>query len=450
MDRIDQDTLKPEKLRTPQPSGSVSRDSRRRTEGMDIPRKGAARRRRIRRTVLGLSIVSVVAAVSVGVSSLERAAPSVKRSGILIDAVKRGPMVRQVRGPGKLVPKEITWISAATGGRIERLPLLPGIAVKPDTTILELSSPELIQAALDSEWAFKSAKAGLASQKALLQNELLQMKAAVARLNADQTEAQLQQEVDEKLFADELISERKLKLSRARVVELGKLIEIEEKRLKIKEASQEDQLAVVQARMEQARALEKFKKEQVKSLRVLAGTEGVLEQLDVQVGQRVTPGTILAKVTNPKRLKAVLKIPEVQAREVMLGQKVSVDTRSTEVPGHVVRIDPAVVDGTVAVDVTLDAALPKGARPDLSITGTIEIERLDDVLYVGRPVFGQAESTVSLFRINGDGTTADRIRVSLGRSSVSTIEVVDGLKVGDQVITSDMSQWDAFNRIGLR
>lgn len=417
---------------------------------MDVPKHGAVRRRQMRRALYGGAIASVVGLSAWGVSTLEPAAPGVERSGVAIDTVKRGAMVRRVRGPGKLVPEEVTWISTATEGRVERLPLLPGVVVEPDTVIVELSSPELVQAARASEWAFKSAAAELASREAVLGNELLQMEAGVARLKADLTAAELEQDVEETLFVDGLVAERKLRLTRAKVVDLRNLISIEEKRLKMRQESRGDELAVFKARLEQARALMELKTEQVAALRVVAGTEGVLEQLGVEPGQRVVFGTTLAKVTNPGRLKAVLRISEVQAREVVLGQRVMVDTRSAEVGGHVVRIDPAVVEGAVAVDVKLDAALPGGARPDLSVTGTIEIERLDDVLYVGRPMSGRADSTASLFRLGGDGASAERVVVSFGRSSVRTIEVLDTLVAGDRVITSDMSRWDAFDRVRLR
>jgi HlyD family secretion protein len=283
-----------------------------------------------------------------------------------------------------------------------------------------------------------------------LRNELLTLQAGVARIEADFHEARLRQAVDQELYNDGLISERNLNLSKVRVEELAKLSEIEQKRLQINEASQKYRLAAQGARVEQARALHNLKRAQVESLRVTAGTAGVLEQMAVEVGQPVTPGMILAKVTDPRSLKAVVRIPETQARDVQPGQLASIDTRNAVVAGRVVRIDPAVTDGTVAVDVALEGDLPRGARPDLTVVGTIEIERLDDVVYVGRPVFGQAHSIIGLFRLAQDGVHAQRVQVEVGRTSVNTVEIVEGLEVGDRVILSDMSRWDTVDRIRLR
>jgi HlyD family secretion protein len=328
---------------------------------------------------------------------------------------------------------------------------LPGTPVEADTILLELSNAELELDAVDAEWRLKSAQAEMDALHVNLRNELLTLQASVARIEADYHEARLRQAVDQQLFDDGLISERNLKLSKVRVEELAKLNEIEQKRLEINEASQEARLAAQLARVEQARALSELKLQQVEALGVVAGTAGVLEQMPVEVGQRVLPGTILAKVTDVTTLKAVLKIPEVQARDVLPGQIASIDTRSSVVSGRVVRVDPAVQEGTVAVDVSLEGPLPKGARPDLTVVGTIEIERLEDVLYVGRPVFGQANSTVGLFRLAADdGVHAVRVPVKLGRTSVDMVEIIEGLEVGDQVILSDMSRWDSFDRIRLK
>lgn len=315
---------------------------------MDVPRPHAVRRRRIRRGVYISIILSLAALITVGLSRLKPAVLRVDRAGIVIDTVKRGRMLRQVRGPGKLVPEQILWIAAATAGRVERVPVLPGIAVDENTILLELSNPELELAAVEADWKAKSAEAALTSQKSRLQNELLGMEAAVAKLQADHSEATLQAEVDEQLFRDGLISERNLKLSKARVEELGKLIEIEKKRLEISRESQQAQLAVPQAQLEQARALHQLKLKQVEWLQVRAGTEGVLEQLEVEVGQQISAGTVLAKVTDPRRLKAVLRIPETQARDVQIGQPASIDTHTAVVPGRVVRVDPAVEEGSGA------------------------------------------------------------------------------------------------------
>lgn len=417
---------------------------------MDVPRANIARRRNIRRAFLAVASLVVIASVTVYLSRLEPAAPAVERATVWLDSVKRGPMLREVRGTGSLVPEVIWWIPAATAGRVERILVLPGTTVRGDTVLLELSNAELELEAVDAEWRLKSAQAELEALEVNLRNELLSLQASVARIEADYNEARLREAVDQELYDGGLISERNLKLSQVRVEELAKLNQIEQKRLQISAASQEARLAAQQARGEQARALFELKRRQVEALRVQAGTAGVLEQLPVEVGQRVTPGTILAKVTDVTTLKAVVRIPETQARDVLPGQTASIDTRNGIVPGKVVRIDPAVQEGTVAVDVALTGEPPKGARPDLTVVGTIEIERLDDVLYVGRPVFGQAHSTAGLFKLSADEHTALRVQVELGRSSVNTIEIVKGLEVGDQVILSDMSRWDTFDRIRLR
>ncbi|UCE59731.1 MAG: efflux RND transporter periplasmic adaptor subunit [Phycisphaerales bacterium] len=418
---------------------------------MDIQRKNVARRRNIRRGILAFVGVVAAAFITLGLSRLEPAAPTVERATVWLDTVERGPMLREVRGTGSLVPEVIWWIPATTAGRVERILVLPGTTVEPDTVLLELSNPELELDVVDAEWRLKSAQAELASLEVGLRNELLQLQASVARVEADYHEARLRQEVDKELFEDGLISERNLRLSQVRVEELAKLNGIEQKRLDIMEASQEARLAAQQARIEQARALHELKGRQLALLMVRAGTGGVLEQMPVEVGQQVLAGTILAKVTDVHTLKAVVKIPETQARDVRPGLKASIDTRNGVVSGVVARIDPAVQEGTVSVDVALQGDLPEGARPDLTVVGTIEIERLDDVLHVGRPVFGQAHSTVGLFKLIGeDDAAAVRVQVKLGRSSVDTIEIVEGLKVGDQVVLSDMSRWDEFDRVRLK
>ena len=417
---------------------------------MDVPRPSVARHRLIRRLIAAVVAVCAIGGITWWLSRLEPAAPTVERASVWLDTVKRGEMLRQVRGTGSLVPEVIWWIPAATAGRAERILVLPGAVVQADTVLLELSNAELELEAVNAEWQLKSAQAGLAALKVNLRNELLGLEASVARVAADYNEARLREEVDQELYDDGLISERNLKLSKVRVEELAKLYEIEQKRLETWEASEEARLAVQQAGVEQARALHNLKCTQVKSLRVCAGTEGVLEQLPVEVGQQVAAGTILAKVTDVRTLKAVLRIPETQARDIQPGQIAEIDTRNVMMSGRVVRIDPAVQEGTVAVDVSLEGELPKGARPDLTVVGTIEIERLDDVLYVGRPVYGQAHSTVGLFKLMADGQTAVRVQVELGCSSVNTVEVVKGLEVGDQVVLSDMSRWDEFDRVRLK
>jgi HlyD family secretion protein len=394
--------------------------------------------------------LAAVFAITVWLSQLEPAAPSVDRETVVLGTVERGDMIRNVRGTGSLVPEVIWWIPAATAGRVERILVLPGTPVEADTVLLELSNDELDLEAVNAEWRLKSAQAELASLEVSLRNELLSLQSSVARIEADHHEANLLRDVDKELYDNGLISERNLKLSEARVVELAKLSEIERSRLKIMEASQEVRLGAQQARVEEARALFTLKRAQVEALRVRAGAEGVLEQMPVEVGQRVTAGIILAKVTDVRTLKAVVRIAETQARDVQPGQIASIDTRNGKIGGTVTRVDPAVQEGTVAVDVALEGPLPRGARPDLTVIGVIELEHLVDILYVDRPTFGQAGSTVGLFRLSEDGSTAVRAAVELGASSVSTIEVVDGLGVGDTVIVSDMSRWDAFDRIRLR
>jgi HlyD family secretion protein len=417
---------------------------------MDIPRPTAARRRRLRRVIAVVVAVAAVAGITWGLSRLEPAAPTVERSSVWLDTVKRGEMLRQVRGTGSLVPEVIWWIPAVTAGRVERILVLPGAQVQADTVLLELSNPELELDAVDAEWQMKSAEAELAALEVTLRNELLALQASVARLEADYHEAALQEEVDQELHGNGLISEQRLKLSEARVQELAKLNEIEQQRLETWDASEEARLAAQRARIEQARALHELKRAQVDSLRVRAGTEGVLEQLPVEVGQRVARDATLAKVTDVRTLKAVVRIPETQARDVQPGQLASIDTHNGVISGRVVRIDPAVQEGTVAVDVALEGELPRGARPDLTVIGTIELERLTDVLYVGRPVYGQAHSTVGLFKLLANGETAIRVQVELGRSSVNTVEIVRGLEVGDEIVLSDMSRWDQFDRVRVR
>jgi len=417
---------------------------------MDVPRANVARRRRLIRGLLAVVVLAAAGVITVGLSRLEPAAPTVDRSGVWIDSVKRGPMLREVRGTGRLVPEIVWWIPAATRGRVERVLVLPGAMVEADTVLLELSNAELELESVNAEWTYRSAQAELAALDVNLDNELLALQAALARVEADYQEAQLREQIDAELLKDGLISELNMQLSRGRVTELTKLHGIEQRRHDSWNASREARLAVQRALVEQAKALWKLKSAQVAELEVRAGTEGVLEQMQVEVGQRVAPDTMLAKVTNLKALKAVIRIPETQARDVLPMQRASIDTRNGVVEGRVVRIDPAVAEGTVAVDVALDGPLPKGARPDLTVVGTIEIERLDDVLYVGRPVYAQANSVLGLFKVTVDGGYALRAQVEVGRTSVDMIEIVRGIDVGDEIILSDMSRWDEHDRVRLR
>ncbi len=417
---------------------------------MDVPRKNIARRRRIVRGVWMVVGLAAVAAITLGLSRLKPAAPSVDRATLFLGQVKRGEMLREVRGTGNLVPEIVWFIPATTAGRVEKILVLPGKTVEADTVLIELSNPQLQLEAVDAEWKLKAAEASFKSLEVRLQDEQLALEASAARVEADYNEASLLLDVNQELFDNGLISERNLRLTQVRVNELKKLNAIEMKRLALRDSSQEARLADQRARVEQARALSGLRTEQLDLLHVRAGTPGVLEQMQVQVGEQVAAGTTLAKVTDPTKLKAVLRVPETQAREVRIGQVASIDTRSAVAPGRVVRIDPAVQNGTVAVDISFDGPLPEGARPDLSVIGNIEIERMDDVLYVGRPVYGQEQATVGLFKILPDTGEAVRVKVQLGRSSVNTIEIVSGLVVGDTIVLSDMSQWDEFDRLRLK
>lgn len=385
-----------------------------------------------------------------GLSRLRPAAPSVDRATIWPDEVKRGPMVREVRGLGTLVPEDIRWIAAQTDSRVDRWVLRPGALVKANSIIMELSDPTLQREALDAEFQLKGAEADYANLRVQVDSELMNQKANEAAVRSDYEQARLQHDVDEKLFKEGIGSDHIRSLSRVREDQLLIRVQLEGERTRIAADSAKARLAAQQAKIDEQKALYQLKKGQLDALHVRAGIEGVLQLVPVEVGQHITPGTNLARVADPKKLKAEIKIAETQAKDVAIGQKASIDTRNGIVGGHVSRIDPSVVNGTVTVDVTIDDPLPLGARPDLSVDGTVTLENLKDVLYVGRPVHGQAESTIGIFKIIDDGAEAVRVNVKLGRSSVNTIEIVDGLKVGDKVILSDMSAWDNFDRIRLK
>lgn len=419
---------------------------------MDIARPSNVRQKRIRRAVYaGVGLVAVLL-ITLGLSRLKPAAPSVERATVWIDTAKRGPMVRQVRGLGTLTPapEDIRWISAQTQGRVDRIILRPGVTVTPDTEILELSNDQLDQELQDAELKLKASEASLAALRVQVQNDYLQQKATTANVEADYNKAKMQAEMNEALAKDQLVSALILKQSQVDADQLKVRSEIAKDQLASYAESMKSRLAVQQSDVEQQRALVQLKRSQVTALKVRAGFAGVLQVVPVDVGQQVAPGTNLARVADPTKLQAELKIAETQAKDIQIGQRASIDTRNGVVDGHVVRIDPSVQNGTVTVDVAMDGPLPKGARPDLSVDGTIELERLNDVLYVGRPAFGQEQSTVGLFKLTDDGSGAERVQVKLGRSSVNTVEVLSGLKVGDQVILSDMSAWDAFDRIRLK
>ncbi len=402
-----------------------------------------------KRAAYWAAAVAGVLLVTLGLSRLKPAAPSVERSTVWTDTVKRGLMVRQVRGLGTLVPEEIRWIPALTEARVERIVVYPGTNVAADTVILELSNPELELTAREAESELRAAEAEYTELRVRLESQRLDQEATAARVQAEYQQAKMRYVADAQLAEQGLVADINLQISRVAAEELAKRNDLEQKRLAIAGESVEAQLAAHRARVEQRRALARLRRSQVEALNLRAGIEGVLQQVPVEVGESVTPGTNLARVARPDRLKAEVRIAETQAKDVQLGQSVSVDTRNGVIEGKVSRIDPAVQNGTVTVDVVLEGPLPKGARPDLTVDGTIELERLEDVLYVGRPAQGQGDSVVGLFRLVPDTDEAVRTRVALGRASVSTIEILDGLSEGDEVILSDTSSWDAYDRIRL-
>jgi multidrug efflux pump subunit AcrA (membrane-fusion protein) len=416
---------------------------------VDIARPEAKRQKRIRRTIYIAVAVVLIPLVTYALSKLKPAAPSVDRATVWTDTVKRGPMLREVRGLGTLVPETIRLIPAITDGTVETRYLLPGTLVKKDTVILDMRNPELQQTALDAEYQLRGAEASLNNMKAQLQNQLMDKRAQAAAIRSAYHTAALQKANNEKLFSLGLVADVVVKTSEVQAEELEKQNEIAEKQVQTFSDSIAAQIAVQQANVDEKRAMYELKKSQVDQLKVRPGIDGVLQDLTVEVGQKVTQGTVLARVAQPTHLKAALKIAETQAKDIQIGQKASVDTHNGIIAGHVMRIDPAVVNGTVTVDVALDGELPTGARPDLSVEGTVEIERLTDVLYVGRPVHGEANSIVGLFKVI-DGADAARVQVELGRTSVNTVEIKKGLQVGDTVILSDMSAWDNFDRVQLK
>ena len=417
---------------------------------MDIARPSNAKKKRIKQAIYAGVGLLAVALVSVGLSRLKPAAPTVERAVVWPAKVERGPMVRQVRGLGTLTPEDIRWIPATTQGRVEKIILRPGTQVKSGDVILELTNPQLEQQLQDAQLKLGAAEAGLANIRVQLNNDLLAQRAASANIEADFNKAKMQAQMNEALAKDQLVSTLVLEQSRVDATSLGVRNQISKDQLESKAASMKAQMDVQQSLVDQARAFLRLTQQQRDELKVRAGLDGMLQLVPVEVGQQVAPGTNLARVANPSRLKAEIKIAETQAKDIQLGQKAEVDTRNGIVEGRVARIDPSVQNGTRTVDVTLTGALPKGAVPDLSVDGTIELERLNDVLFMGRPAFGQDQSVVGLFKISADGVNAERVQVKLGRSSVNTIEVLSGLKVGDQVILSDMSAYDAYDRIRLK
>jgi HlyD family secretion protein len=417
---------------------------------MDIARPRNRRTERLRRVAYVAGAVVVLGGASVGVARLKPAAPTVEAATLWPDTVRRGPMLRQVRGLGTLVPEDLRWISAPSQGRVENILVRPGTAVTAQTVVLELSNPQLEQEVEEAKLKMQAAEAALANLRIQVQTDTLQQRAALAAADTDYQKARMQADMNEALAARQLVSELVRKQSQLDADQLAVRRKLAEEQLATRADAGTAQIAVQQSAVDQARAVAALKARQLDELKVRAGIDGVLQTVAVDVGQQVAPGTNLARVANPGRLKAEVKIAETQAKDVLLGQKASIDTHNGIVPGRVVRIDPSVQGGTRTVDVSLDGPLPNGAVPDLSVDGTIELERLEQVLYVGRPAFGQENSHVTLFKVDPDGTHATRVSVMLGRSSVNAVEVLEGLSEGDRVILSDMSAWDGVDRIRLK
>ena len=416
---------------------------------MDIPREGARKRRIIRRTIWAALALIAIPLITLGLSRLKPAAPPVERSTVWPDTVKRGEMIRQVRGLGTLIPEDVLFIMASQEGRVEKVVLRAGVNVRDESMLLILSNPELSHDMEDLKWQIKAAEATLADLRVRLKTSELDLQATVARTESDYVQAKLRYEKEAALGKEGLSPELNIKLAQATAEEASKRFAIDKERLAISPESTRAQIAAQEVAIAKAHASYELKKQQVESLRVKAGATGVLQQMAVEAGQRVTPGTLLAKVAQPWKLKAEVKIPETQAKDVIIGQTAEVDTHNGVIKGRVARIDPAVVAGTVTVDIHLEGELPNGARPDLSVDGTIELERLTNVLYVQKPMGAQPNSLISLFRLDPDEKEAARVKVRIGRVSVNHVEILEGLKSGDKVILSDMSNWDAHDRIRL-
>jgi HlyD family secretion protein len=418
---------------------------------MDISRPDI-KRKKIRQQwiVTGVGVL-VLAGVALFVMRLKPASPTVDRATVWTDTVKRGPLLRQVRGPGTLVPREdkIRLIPAETEATVVRIRVLPGAKVEPNTLLMALVDPQVQQELLDAQLQLKAAQADLTNVRAKLQSDLMTQRAAAATVGADHSQAQLQSQTDKSLYDLGVISGLTYSASKGKADELTTRNDLEKQRLTLNEKAIETQLAVQQTKVQQAQALLALKQKQLDALSVRAGISGVLVDLPHQVGEHVAPGTTLAKVIQPDQLKASLKIAETQARDVQIGQPSEIDTHNGVISGKVMRVELAVVNGTVTVDVELAGALPQGARPDLSVDGTIDLDRMANVIYVGRPAFGNENSTISLFKLSADGKTAVRVPVKVGRASVNSIQVIEGLQDGDTVILSDMSRWDNTDKIRL-
>ncbi len=417
---------------------------------MDIQRPDQSKAKRKKRIIYSVIAVAALAGITVLLARLKPAAPTLERNLVWIDTVKRGQMLRQVRGLGTLVPEEIRWIAARTQGRVDQIILRPGALVTPDSVILKLANPDVQQAAVAADSQLQAAEAELANLKVTLQSGVLAAESAAATTKADYERSKLQAQVNEQLAKDGLISQLDFQLTKVVAEQNQTRNAIEQKRFAFAQDAIAPQLAVKQAEVDRLRAQAKLRHDELDALIVRAPMNGVLSALPVEVGAQVQPGTNLARVADPSKLKAEIRVAETQAKDILIGQPAEIDTRNGVVAGNVARIDPAVQNGTVTVDVHITGDLSKtGARPDLSVDGTIELERLSDVVYVGRPAFGQEKSQVGIFKLDAEGTYATRTQVKLGRSSVNTIEIVSGLVPGDRVILSDMAQWDANDRVKL-
>jgi HlyD family secretion protein len=416
---------------------------------VDIPRPEFKQRKRVRQAVMSGGAAVFIVAAAIDVSRLEPAAPTVARSSVWVDTVREGEMLRQVRGPGKLVPREVRWIAAQTAGRIERITVRPGAVVEPDTVLVEMSNPDLAQQAEEARLAFEAARADLTDTELRLKGEQLDQQSALGVARAEYEGARLQAEAEKQLADEGIVPAIQYKRSLLKVEQLKLRRDIEQERLAQFSASIDAQLAAQRARVDQADSAYERRIDDVDSLHVKAGFAGVMQEVNVEEGQQVELGTNIARVARPDELQAELRIPETQARDVQIDQAVEVDTRNGIIKGRVVRIDPAVQAGTVQVDVALAGSMPRGARPDLSVDGTIEIERLQHTVFTGRPAYGQANSTISMFKLTDDGRSAVRVPVELGRSSVNAVEIVKGLAPGDEVVLSDTSAWDHYDRIRL-
>jgi HlyD family secretion protein len=416
---------------------------------VDVALPDRSKAKRMRRLAVGAVLLAVASMAGIAVARLKPAAPPIDRASVWIDTVKRGRMLRDVRGQGTLVSEDLRWIPATTTGRVERILLRPGTRVAADSVILQLSNPSLEQELEDAQLKLRAADASLTSLRVQLDDDELQQRATAATIEADYKKAAMQADVNEQLAAQRLVSELVLKQSKLDAEQLAVRNRIAQQQLAHTSESKSARLAERQSQVDQARAFMALKAREVDALRVRPGVAGILQVVPVDVGQQVTPGTNLARVINPSRLMAEVKVPETQAKDVQIGQRATIDTHNGMVDGHVTRVDPSVQNGTVTVDVALDGTLPSGSRPDLSVDGTIELERLDNVLYVGRPAFGDENTSTTLFKMQPDGT-AVRVEVKFGRSSVNSLEIVSGIREGDQVVLSDMSAWNEVDRVHIQ